>query len=85
MTFLVPNLILEKNSDSEKNEELLVFLLGQLSSFSNVKHSLGGSVCQFAKYTGLNVIWIISKKTPAFWEEKAGVTVLSNNKGGVML
>ena len=24
------------------------------------------------------------EKTPAFWEEKAGVTVLSNNKGGVM-
>ncbi len=25
------------------------------------------------------------EKTPAFWEEKAGVTVLSNNKGGVTL
>ena len=23
------------------------------------------------------------EKTPAFWEEKAGVTVFSNNKGGV--
>ena len=28
---------------------------------------------------------IEQEKTPAFWEEKAGVTVLSNNKGGVML
>ena len=67
------------SGDFKKNSNTLRGATGEFKA--NIE---GNSIERRKQFSASSMQVQGQEKTPAFWEEKAGVTVLSNNKGGAM-